>query len=83
MKFDDGESTIEHWDGKDRWVRYVYHKKAQVESVQIDPAYQVTLDSDYLNNSQVTESQRAATAKIATYWMFLTQFLAQFLSWLA
>ena len=33
-------------------MRYVYRKKAQVESVQIDPAYQVTLDRDYLNNSQ-------------------------------
>ena len=83
VKFDDGESTMEHWDGKSRWVRYVYRKKAQVASVQIDPAYQVTLDSNYLNNSQVTKSQRAATAKIATYWMFLTQFLAQILSWLA
>jgi hypothetical protein len=54
-----------------------------VESVQIDPDYQVTLDRDYLNNSHVTKSQRGATAKITTYWMFLTQFLAQFLSWLA
>ncbi len=51
MKFDNGESTRERWDGKDRWVRYVYHKKAQVESVQIDPDYQVTMDRDYLNNS--------------------------------
>jgi hypothetical protein len=43
----------------------------------------VTLDRDYLNNSRVTTSQHKATTKIATYWMFLTQFLAQFLSWLA
>jgi Peptidase family M1 domain len=83
VKFDDGEITRQHWDGKDRWVRYVYRKKAKVESVQIDPYYQVTLDRDYLNNSQVSKSQRWATAKIATYWMFLTQFLAQYLSWLA
>ena len=33
VKFDDGSTTREHWDGKDRWVRYVYRKKAQVESV--------------------------------------------------
>jgi hypothetical protein len=83
VKFDNGESTRERWDGKDRWVRYVYHKKAEVQSVQIDPDYQVTLDRDYLNNSQVAKSQRGATAKIATYFMFLTQFLAQILSWLA
>ncbi len=83
VKFDNGESIRERWDGKDRWVRYVYRKKAKVESVQIDPHYRVTLDRDYLNNSHVTKSQHGATAKIATYWMFLTQFLAQFLSWLA
>jgi hypothetical protein len=83
VKFDNGESTRERWDGKDRWVRYVFRKKAKVESVQIDPECQVTLDRDYLNNSQVTKSQRRATTKIATYWMFLTQFLAQCLSWLA
>ncbi|MGA2903907.1 MAG: M1 family metallopeptidase [Candidatus Korobacteraceae bacterium] len=83
VKFDNGETTYERWDGKERWVRYVYRKKAQVESVQIDPDYRVRLDSDFLNNSYVTESQHGAAHKIATYWMFLTQFLAQMLSWLA
>jgi hypothetical protein len=83
VKFDNGDTTYERWDGKERWVRYVYRKKAQVDSVQIDPDYQVTLDSDYLNNSRTTDSQHGAVHKIAAYWMFLTQFLAQMLSWLA
>jgi hypothetical protein len=83
IKFDNGETLHEKWDGKDRWVRFVYHKKAQVDSVQIDPDYQVVADRNYLNNSRVTESQHKATSKIATYWTFLTQFLAQFVSWLA
>ncbi len=83
VKFDNGDTTYERWDGKDRWVRYVYRKKAQVESVQIDPDYQVTLDSDYLNNSRTTDSHYGAVGKIAAYWMFLTQFFAQMLSWLA
>ena len=41
------------------------------------------MDRDYLNNSRVTESQHGAVHKIATYWMFFTQFLAQMMSWLA
>ncbi len=82
VKFDNGESTREHWDGKDRWVRYVYRKKAQVESVQIDPGCKITLDSDYLNNSQTSDSQPGAIHKLATYWLFLTQFVGQILSWL-
>ena len=83
VNFDDGSTTREHWDGKDRWVRYVYRKKAQVASVAIDPDYRVTMDRDYLNNSRVTDEQRGATHKLATYWTFVAQFLAQLLSWLA
>lgn len=83
VKFDNGETLRERWDGKDRWVRYVYRKKAQVESVQIDPNYQVTMDRDYLNNSKAMESNHAAIHKVATYWLFITQFLAQMVSWLA
>jgi hypothetical protein len=82
IKFDNGDSTRERWDGKDRWVRYVYRKKAQVTSVQIDPEYQVTMDRDYLNNSLIIADQHGATHKIAAYWLALTQFLAQALSWL-
>ena len=82
VKFDNGENIRDRWDGKDRWVRYVYHKKAKVVSVEIDPDHKVTMDSNYLNNSRTTERQKGATEKITAYWMFLTQFLAQMLSWL-
>jgi hypothetical protein len=82
IKFDNGEAVREHWDGRERWVRYVYVKKAKVVSAQIDPEYRVTMDRDYLNNSVAADHQGAATHKILTYWLFLTQFLAQMLSWL-
>jgi len=82
IKFDNGESLRERWDGKERWVRYVYHKKARVRSVELDPDHRIALDRNYLNNSYVSKAQRGATEKIATYWMFLTQLLAHFLSWL-
>jgi len=82
VKFDNGEVTRERWDGKDRWVRYVYHKKAKVDSVEIDPDNRVLLDRNLLNNSHVTEEQRAPIHKITTYWLFLTQWIAQMMSWL-
>jgi len=82
IKFDNGERTRVRWDGKERWVRYVYYKKAQVQSVELDPDHKITLDRNYLNNSYTTEEQRGAIHKIATYWMFLTQLLAHLLSWL-
>lgn len=83
IKFDNGETIREKWDGRDRWKRYVYLKKAKVLSVEIDPDHQITMDRDYLNNSIATEPQRGATQKIVACWTFLTQFFAQMLSWLA
>lgn len=82
IKFDNGETIRERWVGVDRWKRFVYFKKAKVLSVEIDPGHQITMDRYYLNNSIATEPQNGATGKIATYWTFLTQFLAQMLSWL-
>jgi hypothetical protein len=82
VKFDNGEVVREHWDGADRWMRYVYRKKAQIASVQIDPDYRLQLDNNFVNNSRTTSMQHGATHKIATYWMFLTQLLAQVMSWL-
>jgi len=82
IKFDNGEAVHEQWDGRDRWIRYVYRKKAKLLSAQIDPDYHVTMDRDYLNNSRTTERHEGAAIKIVTYWTFLTQFASQMLSWL-
>jgi hypothetical protein len=82
IKFENGESDRVRWDGRDRWVRYVYVKKAQVVSVQIDPDYRVTMDRDYLNNSVTDGTQYLAVAKLTTYWTFFTQFLGQMIGWL-
>ena len=82
IKFDNGETVREKWDGQDRWKRYEYRKKAKVLSVEIDPDHQVMMDRNFLNNSIATEPQRGATQKIAAYWLFCTQFVGQMLSWL-
>ena len=50
--------------------------------MELDPGHRIMLDRNYLNNSYVVTAQRGAIHKIATYWMFLTQFLAHLLSWL-
>ena len=82
IKFDNGETIREKWDGRDRWKRFVYLNKAQVVSVEVDPDHQITMDRNYLNNSITTEAHRGAIMKISTHWTFLTQFFAQMLSWL-
>jgi hypothetical protein len=83
VKFDNGESAREHWDGRDRWVRFTYHKKAQLLSAEIDPDHAVWLDKDFFNNSYVSRPNPGATRKVGAYWLLFTQFLGQLLAWLS
>ena len=82
IKFDNGENIRERWDGRDRWVRYSYDKKAELVSAEIDPESAVRLDRNYFNNSYVVEEDRRASHKITHYYMVLIQFLAQLAAWL-
>lgn len=83
IKFDNGEMVREYWDGRDRWVKFTYEKKAKVVSAEIDPDHKVFLDVNLFNDSYTSERHRGATGKLAALWLFLTQFLAQLLAWLA
>ena len=79
--FDNGEKVRERWDGQDRWVKFTYLKKAKVVSAEVDPDHQIQLDRNSFNNSQTSEPNKGAARKLANYWTFATQWLAQFLSW--
>jgi len=83
IKFDNGESVTEHWDGKDRWVRYTYDKKAKLVSAELDPGTAVRLDRNFFNNSYVEQGDTRARWKIVSYWTWITQMLSQCLAWLA
>jgi len=82
IKFDNGETVTEHWDGRDRWVRYSYNKRAKIVSAEIDPGHQVWLDKNFLNNSYTSEAQNGASQKFKTYLVVVTQWLSQLLAWL-
>ncbi|MBA3914384.1 MAG: M1 family metallopeptidase [Acidobacteriales bacterium] len=82
VKFDNGDQVHESWDGKDRWVRYSYDKKAKLVSAEIDPGHGVWLDKDFYNNSYSEKSEDGARHKLSAYWLFLVQFVEQWLAWL-
>ena len=82
IRFQNGETAIEHWDGKDRWQRFSYLKNTRLESAEIDPGHGVPMDKDLYNNSVVRENDPAARHKLSHYWMIFVQFLAHCLSWL-
>jgi hypothetical protein len=82
VRFDNGETVRERWDGRDRWVRYTYLKKAKVVSAEVDPDHKVGLDKDFFNNSQTAVAHTGATHKLETYALFVTQLFFQLLAWL-
>jgi hypothetical protein len=81
--FDNGEKVREHWDGKDRWTRFSYQKKAKVVSAEIDPDHTVQIDSNNFNNSSTVEANSKPAHKVANFWLFMTQFVSQALGWWA
>ena len=64
-------------------MRFSYDKRATILSAEVDPDHNVWLDKDRFNNSQTAKPNGAATRKLATYWLFASQMLAQLLAWLA
>jgi hypothetical protein len=82
IKFDDGKSLVEHWDGRDRWVRYSYDRPAQLVSAEIDPEHKVPLDLNLFNNSYAVREDKRAIHKLSNIWMFVCEWFEQLLAWL-
>lgn len=82
-KFDDGSTLLENWDGRDRWHKFTWDRKAKLVSAEIDPFQGHLLDRDPFNNSWTAKTDLRASGKIAGYWTLLTQWMEHALSWLA
>ena len=82
VRFKNGEAVTEHWDGRDRWIRYTYDRDDKVVSAEIDPTHQVLLDRDEFNNSRTTASDGKATRKLNYLFTFFDQWIGQILAWL-
>jgi hypothetical protein len=81
IKFDNGETVREHWDGQSRWTRFAYRKNAKVVSAEIDPDHTMYIDRNNLNNSRLVDPNFKPALKVTNYWLFLTQWTAQVLAW--
>jgi len=82
IKFNDGQSVVEHWDGRDRWVRYEYERKSKVKSAEIDPQHEIWLDRNFFNNSYVVKENHRAVHKLGNLWLFASEWFAQWIAWL-
>ena len=83
VRFDNGEKVREHWDGRSRWTRFSYQKKAKAVSAEIDPDHTVQLDRNKFNNSFIVEPNTKPASKLANYCLFVSQWIGQALAWWA
>jgi hypothetical protein len=63
----------EHWDGRDRWIKYEYTKASPVKSVEIDPGRKVLLDGSLADNSYVVKPALTPCAKWSSNLLFWIQ----------
>ncbi|MGC1106271.1 MAG: M1 family metallopeptidase [Candidatus Acidiferrales bacterium] len=82
VKFDDGGIAHEHWDGKDRWIRYSYTKPAQIVSAEIDPEHKMWLDRDFYNDSETDAGDGRAARKVGNIFLFVSEWFSQLLAYL-
>ncbi len=72
LKWSDGSTTQEVWDGIQTVFLLRYEKPVQLISVEIDPKRKLFLDIDFNNNSYTTEPSKGGIWKYAfrsIYWV--------------
>ncbi|HWR51690.1 MAG TPA: M1 family metallopeptidase [Bryobacteraceae bacterium] len=83
VRFKNGETVWEKWDGKYRWTDLKVTKAAETESVEIDPGRKIVLDVSFANNSWTSKPAQAPFVKWTANLLFWAQNLLLFVSSLA
>ena len=82
ITFDDKSSVLEHWDGRDRWIRYTYDRPAQIASAEVDPDRKVWLDRNFFNNGRSIDGDDRAVHKLMNIWVFANEWISQLFAWI-
>jgi aminopeptidase N len=70
IRFDNGETIERNWDGKYRWVKFVFEKPSKVTSAEVDPQRKLALEENFTNNSRLAEPDNRGAAKWYIRWIF-------------
>ena len=77
VRFADGSSARENWDGRDQWKAFTFDRRVEVVSAEVDPEQVLALDVNRANNSRLAqpEAGRAATRWAAGWIVWLQDWL--------
>jgi hypothetical protein len=73
VRFADGSTRRERWDGRDRWKLFVYDKPWSAISAEVDPDHVLLLDVNRTNNSRTSEprTSKASRQWAGRWWLWL------------
>ena len=74
VRFENGEETRWHWDGRDRWKLFEVERASRAVSAQVDPDHVLLLDVNYTNNSAtLAPKSNEASRKWSLAWLVWLQ----------
>src|SRR5439155_1017247 len=74
VRFADGSTRVDRWDGRDRWKAFEYESAGSVRSAEVDPRHVLLLDVNRTNNSITVDPQALqAATKWAARWSLWLQ----------
>lgn len=77
VTWEDGSTQVEHWDGKARFVRWVYVKPSKVKVVEVDPEHQLALlDEDHANDTRTRKASGRTANRFLAWLTYSGQLLA-------
>ena len=83
IRFTDGAVERRQWDGAYRWMKFTFLRRAEVESVQIDPGRKYQMDVSYANNSWKKKYNAEVSARWGASLLFWLQNLLMTMSAIA
>jgi hypothetical protein len=80
VRFADGHSVREHWDGRDPWKAFTWDRAVPAVSAEVDPERVLVLDVNRTNNSRLAQpaASQAATKWMVTWMVWLQDLLVSY-----
>jgi len=80
VHFDNGDTIMEAWDGKERFKDFTYTGTRQVDWVKIDPEYKLRMDINFTNNSKTDHPDRVPVRRYIDKLIIFMQYFLNFIS---
>ena len=80
VHFDNGDSILEKWDGKERYKDLTYTGSMQIDWVKIDPEYKLRMDINFVNNSKTGDPDMVPVRRYTNKLIIFMQYFLSLIS---